>query len=326
MPRPERIEYENATYHVMNRGRARQTIFHEAVFYQTFLNTVAEAQQRFQCIIHAYCLMGNHYHLLIETPKANLNRIMRHINGVYTQRYNRLKKVDGALFRGRYKAILVDKDSYLLNLSCYIHRNPVEMKRPLVTKLKDYPWSSYPAYLGKVNAPSWLECETIYGLLGNKQRYKGYENYVMQGVDEATAKFYSKGNFAAIIGDKDFKGWVYDELLPELKSEEKSRIIQLDIPLSDITNTVAKRYRTTVDAIRQVTKGPQKKNEARKQAMYLCQELSGLKLIEIADYFHLSHAGSVSYITHQIRRMKQEDSRFSRKMDGLIESILKQAI
>ena len=92
MPRPERIEYENAFYHAMNRGRGRQNVFHDEPYYQAFLDTLAEVHQRFNCVFHAYCLMGNHYHLLIETPDANLGRIMRHINGVYTQRYNRLKK------------------------------------------------------------------------------------------------------------------------------------------------------------------------------------------------------------------------------------------
>jgi putative transposase len=123
MPRPQRIEYENAFYHVMNRGRGRQTIFHSDEYFQAFLAALAEAQQRFGCVVHAYCLMSNHYHLLIETPNANLSRIMRHVNGVYTQRYNRLQQTDGSLFRGRYKVILVDQDAYLLQLSRYIHSN-----------------------------------------------------------------------------------------------------------------------------------------------------------------------------------------------------------
>ena len=92
MPRPQRIEYENAFYHVMNRGRGRQIIFHDETYYQAFINTLVEAHKRFNCVIHAYCLMNNHYHLLIETPDANLSRVMRHINGVYTQRH---KKVVG---------------------------------------------------------------------------------------------------------------------------------------------------------------------------------------------------------------------------------------
>ena len=138
MPRPPRIEYENAFYHVMNRGRAREAIFHDKVYYDAFLKTLKEAVKRFDCVIHAYCLMGNHYHLLIQTPKANLSRVMRHINGVYTQRHNRLRLTDGPLFRGRFKAILVDIDSYLLHLSRYIHRNPIDMKSPLVENLVMY--------------------------------------------------------------------------------------------------------------------------------------------------------------------------------------------
>lgn len=111
MPRPTRIEYENSFYHIMSGGKARQTIFHNTSYYQVFLETLEEASQRFNAVIHAYCLMSNHYHLIVETPLANISRVMRHVNGVYTQRYNRLKKTDGPLFRGRFKAILVDEDA-----------------------------------------------------------------------------------------------------------------------------------------------------------------------------------------------------------------------
>ena len=103
MPRPLRIEYENAYYHVMNRGRFRQRIFPQEIYYQTFLETLAEACERFQLIVHAYCLMSNHYHLLLQTPQGNLGRLMRHINGVYTQRYNRLKKPMGPCFEAVIK-------------------------------------------------------------------------------------------------------------------------------------------------------------------------------------------------------------------------------
>lgn len=112
MPRPLRIEYENAIYHVMNRGRGRQSIFHHDDYYHAFLETLGEACYRFGSIMHAYCLMGNHYHMLVQTPLANLCRVMQHVDGVYTQRYNRLKNTDGPLFRGRYKPILVSHDAY----------------------------------------------------------------------------------------------------------------------------------------------------------------------------------------------------------------------
>lgn len=324
MPRPQRIEYENAFYHVMNRGRGRQRIFREKRYYQAFLDTLAEAHERFHCIIHAYCLMGNHYHLLLETPNANLGRIMRHINGVYTQRHNRLKNTDGALFRGRYKAILVDKDEYLLQLTRYIHRNPIDVKQPIVRNLDDYPWSSYSAYIAKANVPDWLERETTYQMLGYKQRYKGYAKYVTAAVDEEIAQYYQRGNTVSIIGDKDFRAWVYEELLPELEAEEKGRVILPGISMTAIVKGVASAWNTTPTNLTTVVKGPQKSNEARKIAMYLSQELADEKLKDIAPYFNLSHGGSVSFITHQVRKKKREDNAFSHRINELINSIMKQ--
>ena len=135
MSRPLRLEFPGAWYHVMNRGLARQTVFHDSDCYGAFLDGLADANDRFNLKIHAYCLMGNHYHLLVHTPLGNLSRAMRHINGVYTQRYNRMLGRDGPLFRGRYKAILVDADRYLLSVSRYIHRNSIEMRKPLVAEL-----------------------------------------------------------------------------------------------------------------------------------------------------------------------------------------------
>jgi len=325
MPRPQRIEYENAFYHVMNRGRARQMIFRDARYYQAFLDTLAEVHQRFHCVIHAYCLMGNHYHLLLETPNANLSRIMRHINGVYTQRHNRLKHTDGALFRGRYKALLVDKDAYLTQLTRYIHRNPIDMKQPLVQKLQDYQWTSYPAYIAKAKTPTWLHRQTTYQILGHKQRYTGYASYVMNGVDDETAQYYQRGNMAAVIGNKDFKAWVYGELLPELEAEEKGRVILPGISMVDIVEGVASFYKTTADKLTTVVKGPRKGNEARKIAMYLCQELAEAKLNDIAEYFNLGHVGSVSFITHQIRNKKRDDKIFLCRINELIMIIMKQA-
>ena len=174
MSRPLRIEYEDAFYHVMNRGRGRKTIFHDNAYYEAFLACLTEANVRFGLEVHAWCLMGNHYHLMVKTPRGNLSRALRHIDGVYTQRYNRLANTDGPLFRGRYKAIVIDSNSYLLQTSRYIHRNPIELRQPLVQKLEDYPWSSYPAYVNKANIPVFLNRDTVYGELGSYQKYAAY--------------------------------------------------------------------------------------------------------------------------------------------------------
>jgi REP element-mobilizing transposase RayT len=126
MTRPLRVIYPGAWYHVMNRGTARQTIFHDDSHFKLFIELMSEAVQRFGIEIHAYCLMGNHYYLLIRTPQPNLSQAVRHIDGIYTQRYNKLMQTDGPLLRGRFKSILVEKDNYLLQLSRYIHLNPVK--------------------------------------------------------------------------------------------------------------------------------------------------------------------------------------------------------
>lgn len=212
MPRPLRIEYEHAFYHVMNQGRARSPVFHDDVYYQSFLNILGETCLQYGCIVHVYCLIGSHYHILIETPKANLSRIMQHINSVYTQWYNRLRKADGPLFKGRFKAVLVEHNDYLLQLSRYIHRNPIDIKNPLVTQLSNYRWSSYSAYVGDIKPVDWLTQDLIFSKLGYKDKHHRYANYVMSGVDEETARFYSKGQLSSIMRGEQFRKNVKGEL------------------------------------------------------------------------------------------------------------------
>ena len=131
MSRPLRIQYEGAWYHVMNRGSNRQLIFTRDEHRLIFLQLLEEIVVKYKLEIHAFCLMGNHYHLLVNTPFANLSRVMRHLNGVYTQKFNLLEQRDGPLFRGRYKAILVENEDYLLQVSRYIHLNPVSVRNNL---------------------------------------------------------------------------------------------------------------------------------------------------------------------------------------------------
>jgi len=195
------------------------------------------------------------------------------------------------------------------------------MKRPMIDQLEDYPWSSYPAYIGKAQSPKWLERDSSYQILGSKQRFKAYAEFVKQGVDDDTAKFYGKGHIAAIFGDKEFQGWVYDELLPELAAEEKSRVIQPNTTLKEMTDLVAKKFQKNSGDLRKIVKGPSGRNEPRQIAMYLCQELTDETLIGIANYFNLTHAGSVSYITHKIRKRLIEDKEFRKVIEGFIYSI-----
>ncbi len=117
MSRPLRIEYPGAWYHVMNRGASGRTIFRSDRDWHTFLSLLGDLAATFAVEVHAYCLMGNHYHLLIHTPRGILSGAMRHLNSLYTQRYNRFHRTDGPLFRGRFKAIVIDADTYLAVVS-----------------------------------------------------------------------------------------------------------------------------------------------------------------------------------------------------------------
>ncbi len=326
MPRPIRIEYQDAFYHVMNRGRGQQTLFHSKNYYHAFIETLSEASERFGLVVHGYCLMGNHYHLLLQTPHANLGRIMRHINGVFTQRYNRLKQTDGPLFRGRYKAIVVEKDAYLLQLSRYIHRNPIETKQPLVKNLEQYPWSSYPDYINKTRAPQWLHRETLYGMLGQRQKYLGYQSFVAQGNGEDINDFYNRTNIASVMGRREFITWLKDEIIPELDdSVVANRVLSLSLTMKQITQLVAVYYKLDVNKLTGVVKGPNKGLLARKIAMYLCQQLGDHLLQDIMIHFGLSNTGSVSFITTQIRQLCKNDSSFDKQIHKVKNYIIKQA-
>jgi REP element-mobilizing transposase RayT len=138
----------------MNRGRRGENVFQAKEDYWSFIELLEELNEIFNAKVAAYCLMSNHYHLLVKTPDANLARSMRHLNGVYTQRYNRRHGFDGQLFRGRYKSILVESDSYALELVRYIHRNPLEAG--LVENLQKYQWSTHRIYLSSADKWKWL--------------------------------------------------------------------------------------------------------------------------------------------------------------------------
>lgn len=167
MSRPLRIEFPGAVYHVTSRGDRREAIFDDDVDRQLFMDTTGAALDRYHGCALAYCLMGNHYHLVLQTRRANLSLLMRHINGVFTQVYNRRHQKTGHLFQGRFKAILIDRDAYLLEVCRYVDLNPV--RAGMVTHPADWLWSSYRAHVGSEVAPVWLDRASVHGyLLGHE--------------------------------------------------------------------------------------------------------------------------------------------------------------
>lgn len=182
MARPLRIEYAGALYHVTSRGDRREDIYHDDKDRLMWLDVFTHVCSRFNWRCHAWCLMDNHYHILIETAEGNLSQGMRQLNGVYTQRNNRKHGRVGHVFQGRYKAILVQKDEYLLELSRYVVLNPV--RAGIVDDLHEWQWSSYGAMTGKSAPQDWLETDWTLGFFGQqrKRAITKYIDFVRAGV------------------------------------------------------------------------------------------------------------------------------------------------
>jgi REP element-mobilizing transposase RayT len=181
MARPLRLEFPGALYHLTSRGDGREDVFLTAADREAFLQVLAQVVDRFGWLCHAYCLMDNHYHLLVETPQANLSRGMRQLNGVYTQAFNRAHGRVGHVFQGRFKSILVEKEPHLLELARYIVLNPVRARS--VRRAVDWPWSSYRATAGLEAAPSFLAVDWILGQFGRSRRkaQEAYREFVAEG-------------------------------------------------------------------------------------------------------------------------------------------------
>ena len=315
MSRPLRIEYPGAWYHVMNRGRRRENIFASPKDYEMFIGILQEASEMWNLQVAAYCLMANHYHLLLNTPDGNISRCLRHINGVYTQRYNRRHRKDGQLFRGRYKAVLVDGDSYLLEVLRYIHTNP--LKAGLVTHLDDFRWSSHKGYTSRAKKWDWLYKEFLLTLFSEKSRQakKTYMEFVLQKEPEAIAKFYSKKNLSSILGDDDFKEWIKEKFQDVRLHREipESNILAPDP--EKIMELVSRRFTIKKESLTKSRRGTE--NVPRDIAVYLVRRYSKETLAEIGRYFNITNYSTVSSIIERVKIRKATDTIFANHLKKL---------
>jgi REP element-mobilizing transposase RayT len=226
MARKPRIEFPGAVYHVTSRGNAKADIFDGDDDRVDFLRILADTVERCRWVVTAYCLMDNHYHLLVETPEGNLGKGMQLLSGTYTTRFNRRRNRVGHVFQGRYKAILVEKDSHLLAVARYVVLNPV--KANMVESAADYIWSSYLATIGKVKAPKWLDVD---GLLANfhSQRSKAVKAYVKFAQGDSTKSPFESLRWGVALGSDSFLEEL-KPLLEEASGRDRSSLLDKERP------------------------------------------------------------------------------------------------
>ena len=221
MARPLRIEYPGAVYHVTSRGDARRKIFMDDIDRQQFLSILGSAIRKYNWLCHTYCLMDNHYHLIIETPDPNLSLGMRQLNGVYTQFFNRHHKRPGHVFQGRFKAILVDKESHLLELCRYVVLNPLRARR--VEHPEAWQWSSYGPTGGLRRRPEFLTTDWILGVFSSERRkaQKRYRQFVKEGLNQKAPWDSLRGQI--LLGDDIFVQKFKDLLMEKEQVKEIPR-------------------------------------------------------------------------------------------------------
>ena len=273
MARPIRLEYAGAIYHVTSRGDRLEDIYDSDADRECFIKTLGDVCKRFNWVCHAYCLMSNHYHLLIETPDANLSKGMRQLNGVYTQAYNRSNGRVGHVFQGRYKAIMVEKQGYLLELARYIVLNPV--RASMVRSVSQWRWSSYRATTGQVLNPGWLNTDWLLASFSKRksQAVKLYKAFVAEGKGQPSPWLQLRNQ--VYLGSDDFVA-------------QLNALIDGDKELSEIPSS---QRRAVPKALSLYKENASSRNAAIVEA-YLS---GGYRLKEVGDYFGL-HYSTVSGI------------------------------
>jgi REP element-mobilizing transposase RayT len=320
MGRPLRIEYPGALYHITSRGNEKRDIFLEDSDRNQFLELLEDYHERFDLVVHCFVLMGNHYHLTMETPRGNLLKVMHGINSSYTGYFNRKYDRVGHLFQGRYRGILVDKDSYLLELTRYVHLNPVRAK--MVKRPEEYPWSSYVGYVWKRRQLRWMEYAWVLSQFGPDEvsSARRYRRFVESGMEEPVGSPFSQVAGQVLLGGEELLGKVKRLLRgKEVGPGVVERTRFLDTPGAEyIISMVASIL--GVDRAT-ITQRGGRGNEARNVAMYLVQRHSGLSNREIGSLFGGIQPSAVAKTSARVEAQMQRDKKTQDIINTLISRI-----
>jgi len=320
MARPLRIEFKGAFYHILSRGNERRDIFLQDDDYELFLGVLEEMSDRFEVDIFAYVLMNNHYHLLIRTNQQNLSKSMQWLGTTYTRRFNLKHSRSGHLFQGRFKSILVQNDAYLMQLSCYIHRNPLQAG--LVNRLADYRWSSYRTYAYKASHISWLNTDLILSQFNGKDSYKAYREKV-QKYSEEEAKTFENLRHGIVFGTRRYLNKITEKYLKKESDEELpqlNRIIKDKDP-AKVLKRAAKAINFDLTKLGQSDRIFQKDIQDRDVLLYFLRGTGLYTNKQIGELFGLTY----SAVSRRASIVKSEISKQPemRRKYSLIKSIIK---
>jgi len=319
MSRPLRIEYTDAWYHIMNRGRRGEQIFTKSSDYETFIELLKETVDLWDIRISAYCLMSNHYHLLIQTPHGNLSRCMRHINGVYTQRYNRSHRCDGQLFRGRFRSILVEQDNYLLELVRYIHRNPLQAG--MVNTLSQYAWSSHHGYISSSRKWDWLHKEFILSMLSpnKKKSRQAYLNFMAKDDSQENLELFEKKKLPSILGSENFISWAKETFFDRERHHQVPDSSHLAPEISEIKKAVSRFYSIEEKEILRTRRGTL--NEPRNVAIYLSRVIRRDSLLMISESFKMTGYSSAGSAIERVVKKLGKDKKLQKRIAEIKQDI-----
>ena len=301
MGRAWRIEYEGALYHLMSRGNDGQDIYLNDDDRNLFLETISEMSERFEVNIFAYVLMSNHYHLLVRTKRANLKKAMQWFGTTYTRRFNNRNFKKGHLFQGRYKSILVQNDAYLMQLSCYIHRNP--LRAGIVRRLIDYKWSSYPIYAYGKKGPEWLTTQVILSYFKGADKHKQYREKVQKYAEEEK-RLLEDIHHGMILGAKKFVDKIRTQFLPDIPHNALPQQKQLakDIKLDDVLKKSAKVIQIDLDNCVQAKRLRGIDKHKRDILVYLLWNKGLMTNEQLGRVFNISN----SAVSHSVKRFKEK--------------------
>jgi REP element-mobilizing transposase RayT len=301
MARPLRLAFENACYHITSRGMRKENIFYGDEDKSIFLEKLNETFKKYSVVCYAYCLMDNHYHLFVKTPRANISQAMHYLNTSYTNWFKADHEIIGSVLQGRYKSILVDEDSYGIVLSAYIHLNPLRAR--IVEDLREYKWSSYFNYVkDNKRAVDSLDTEFILTQFSedSKEARRLYRRYVR---GNKNIKDPLKDSFKGmVLGSREYVSDILKKIIKLGKRREIPETRRINRKTSDeIIKAMEKKYNISKEDITEKKKG----NIFRKLSMYLIKKYTDLRLEQIGKIYNMDYTA-----------VSQSCSRFHREISG----------